>query len=286
MTAVVVPDLNAVGRLGNQLWRAAAAIGVAKAHGVDVALPTDWDYRPWLSIPDEFYGPQVGTHVNTFASHLDERARPYLQDLSLFAGATDMIRLWFRPSPAALEVLDQHRWIDELPRPRVALQVRRGDNVTHPSGYHPLRSMQYYRDALALIPDAQAVVVFSDDIPWCRANLPGELGLPTPGSPRSGARVWFFDAGVTRPREYIDRVAYRASPVMDWVDVQLMARLERHILSNSTFAWWGAFLSEDPQPIYPSNWFGWRIAGYTDASLMMPPNWVEAHDETQGGARR
>jgi hypothetical protein len=37
----------------------------------------------------------------------------------------------------------------------------------------------------------------------------------------------------------------------DWLDLAFMSRCEHHICANSTFSWWGAFLSEDPRPVVP-----------------------------------
>jgi hypothetical protein len=157
----------------------------------------------------------------------------------------------------------------------VSVHIRRGDNVTHPEGYHPLRSWDYYRDALAALDIAEGneIVVFSDDPDWCEQNFEKE----------TGCEPAIFYRGTARPREYVDRIKYDTAPVLDWIDLQLMARCQYHIISNSTYAWWGAFLSEDESPIYPSNWFGYQIRDWTDASLMFPESWQQVEDPTQGG---
>jgi hypothetical protein len=271
---VTFPALSQAGRLGNQLWQVAATLGLAHDRSEDVSFPP-WDYQPFFSAPAEWFTGRAGTDATTLVPYMDPRARPYLQDYRLFERVADEVRQYLSPSELARKELGNARfdWYRELPRPRVALHVRRGDNVTHPPGYHPLRSIEYYRRSLESV-EAASVVVFSDDISWCRANLTNALGV----------ELDYF-RGVARPREYADRLAYETAPILDWVDLFLMAEAELHVLSNSTYAWWGAFLSDDPSPIYPSNWFGWRIAEYTDASLMFPPAWREVHDDTQGGVR-
>lgn len=269
---ITFPNLSRVGRLGNQLWQVASTLGIAAERGEQVSFPA-WDYQPFFSLPPGLFYGEAGTDATTYAGHLDERARSYLQDYRLFVNIEQSIRGWFQPSDLALNILADHDWYHQLPRPRTALHVRRGDNVTHPSGYHPLRSVAYYQTAMAELPDTASVVVFSDDIPWCRATLPDALGR----------ELHFFDAGVARPREYVDRELYEGAPVLDWIDLMLMAEAEFHVISNSTYAWWGAFLSADPYPMYPSNWFGWRVSSYTDAALMFPPGWQQIHDSTQGG---
>lgn len=265
--------LSQAGRLGNQLWQIAATAGIAHARSENVSLPP-WDYAPYFSVPSGVFNDKGGVEATEFAPHLDQRARIYLQDYRLIEQAEHIVRDWFAPSAVAKMILSSptYDWYRELPRPRVALHVRRGDNVTHPPGYHPLRSIEYYQKGLSELPEAASVVVFSDDIPWCRATLANALD----------AELHYFE-GVARPREYVDRHLYLGAPVLDWIDLLLMAEAEHHVISNSTYAWWGAYLSADPAPLYPSNWFGWRITPYTDASLMFPPHWREVHDDTQGG---
>ena len=87
--------------------------------------------------------------------------------------------------------------------------------------------MEYYERAIELVaveaPSAQ-FVIFSDDIDWCRKELPVRLPL---------------------------RDALFISDNPDWLDMALMSRCDHHICANSTFSWWGAFLSENPSPIVP-----------------------------------
>lgn len=272
MTALVYGDLSRTGRLGNQLWEIASTIGLAVASDMDPRFPK-WDYQRFFSLPDEFFVDEpVGVPATSKAQHLDERARAYLQDYGLFADVVGDVREFFKPSVEAARILDV-AWDEfgDLKDP-ISVHVRRGDNVTHPQGYHPLRSMEYYAAGLALAGDGD-VIIFSDDPEWCREHFEAE----------TGRKVAHYYEGVARPREYADRVAYETAPVLDWIDLQLMARCERHVISNSTYAWWGAFLSPDPAPMYPSNWFGWRVSPWTDSSLMFPGSWIEIHDPTQGG---
>lgn len=274
------PELSKAGRLGNQLWEIASTYGIAVAQLDDPVFPK-WDYQPFFSCPDEWFrdfpGPR-GREVmyqpaTNFVPHMDPRARPYLQDYSLFHGVEHKIREFFKPSEAAIQTLDEI-WSKEFPASvqTISVHIRRGDNVTHPEGYHPLRSWDYYREALKLT-TSPALAVFSDDPDWVEQNFEKETGL-TPD---------VIYRGTARPREYADRAAYENAPVLDWIDLQLMARCDEHIISNSTYAWWGAFLSENPAPIYPSNWFGWRIRDWTDARLMFPESWQQVEDPTQGG---
>jgi hypothetical protein len=262
--------LGQAGRLGNQLWEIASTIGIAAKQGRMASFPP-WEYQMYFSIPEEFFHDEPGQDATQFAEHLDPRAQPYLQDYGLWKDHAALIREFFSPSQRALERLfdEDLTWFWHMGE-KISLHVRRGDNVTHPPGFHPLRSLDYYQAATATLPELP-VVVFSDDIPWCQEHLPAALD-----------RELHYYEGVTRPREYLDRQKYLDSPVLDWIDLFLMRACDHHVISNSTYAWWGAFLSGDPAPIYPSNWFGRKISSYTDASLMFPPHWRELPDPTAG----
>lgn len=125
----------------------------------------------------------------------------------------------------------------------VALHVRRGDYV---QGERQLGTAapRYYQKALALIDDklecsdsnAPTIFVFSDDSEWINQHF--ELG----GRP--------FTAVRSQPDE---------SPLDD---MQLMALCSHHIIANSTFSWWGAWLAApDGIVCAPDPWFAGTAVG-------------------------
>lgn len=263
--------LGQAGRLGNQLWQLASTIGIARARGEEVSFP-DWAYRPYFSVPDEFFTGEVGTEAQTLVPHIDQRAATYLQDYGLWADVKDEITHYLTPSTEALEVLWKYEWYVELLEKTtvVAVHVRRGDNAFDPGTpdkhlYHPLRSDAYYARAIEVFPADVTAVVFSDDLAWCDANMPNILGR----------NCYVFEGGTVRPKEH--EPEYATAPVQDWIDLMAMAMAPHHIISNSTYAWWGALLSGDSWPIYPTNWFGPAL-GHIDTSLMFPDAWIPVHD--------
>lgn len=263
VAVITFPLLGQAGRLGNQMWQIASTIGLARAYGEEVRLP-DWAYRPYFSVPDEFFGPAEGTDATNLVPHLDPRAALYLQDFNLWRDCAGEIRRYFQPSQLALDELP----LEALAEYDLAVHVRRGDNAYDPGTpdkhlYHPLRSLDYYKRAADHFPDA-TILVFSDDPEWCRENLDWDV----------------FVGGKPRPKEH--EPEYATAPVTDWIDLLAMSRLPGHIISNSTYAWWGAFISGDEHAIYPSNWFGPNL-GYIDSSLMFPDGWVEVYDPTSRG---
>jgi hypothetical protein len=89
--------------------------------------------------------------------------------------------------------------------------------------------------------------VFSDDIAWCRENL--RLPFPATFAPPESAG----------PK--------------DAFHLELMSLCKHHIIANSTFSWWGAWLNRNPQKIViaPRRWY----AGAATAGDIVPENWIK-----------
>ena len=62
-------------------------------------------------------------------------------------------------------------------------------------------------------------------------------------------------------------------PTAAFIDMQLMSRCRHHILANSSFSWWGAWLnpSQDKVVIAPKCWFNDRGADTRD---LIPESWI------------
>jgi hypothetical protein len=123
----------------------------------------------------------------------------------------------------------------------ISLHVRRGDYVLHSQIFSNL-TMEYYINALALLPQDMSVIIFTDDIPWCKQNFIGN-------------RYVFIDE-------------------IDYVSLYLMAKMKYHINANSTFSWWGTWLSEDDKAIVPNKWFANDITGFNDKDIY-PDSWIK-----------
>jgi len=134
----------------------------------------------------------------------------------------------------------------------VCLHVRRGDLITSAVYSSSIGALNwtYYEQALAYI--RQQVInpvffVFSDDITWCKQNII----FPE--------QTYFMDN---------DTAGNKAEG-----HLYLMQQCKHFIISNSTYAWWGAWLSKeiDKKVVYPKNWY--RDVTYNNPK-MCPPNWV------------
>jgi hypothetical protein len=117
----------------------------------------------------------------------------------------------------------------------VSLHVRRGDYASDATTnqFHGLSPLEYYRRAIELVAGkvkAPHFFVFSDDPQWCKDNL--ATGHPT-------TYVTNNDGNTGHE------------------DMRLMVQCQHHIIANSSFSWWGAWLDEKPKPIVvaPERWF-------------------------------
>lgn len=257
--------LGQLGRLGNQLWQIAGTAGIAQQVGQSAGF-FQWDYRPFFNVPDEFFPEDYFSRElrqakdSPLLEHMAPLSREYLQDYHLWEAIAPEVWKWFQPSLAAQTVLRRMVEFTRLPRPILSIHVRLGDNLKNPNNCHPCRPMSYYDEAFALGREqAESVVVFSDDIAWCRdAFNHYDIDL-------------FFVGGSARKKEH--EQGYRTDRFTDWMDLAAMTMCDLHIISNSTYAWWGAYLSNDPAPIYPTPFFGSEL-DWVDTSLMFPPNWI------------
>ena len=173
----------------------------------------------------------------------------YFQSERYFAGQEAKIRSELRlrePPPPEIAELAGRASASQS----VALHVRRGDYVTNnrAAQVHGACSERYYDEASRGLrerhPDAR-FFVFSDDPAWCRSRL---LGL--------GADAVYVAGNAARPE----------------LDLYLMSRCRHHIISNSSFSWWGAWLAEWPgqEVTAPEPWFDDPTLNSAD---LVPARW-------------
>lgn len=125
----------------------------------------------------------------------------------------------------------------------VSIHVRRGDYVVL-SDKHPVMSLEYYKKAIQYIGKYDRLIVFSDDIEWCKTNLK------------------FSHA------KYIENEP-------DYIDMVLMSKCTHNIIANSTFSWWAAWLNKNKDKIViaPKEWFGVQ-RNLSDVDIV-PEEWVK-----------
>lgn len=134
------------------------------------------------------------------------------------------------------------KYSDVLEHKTVSLHVRRGDYVRLP--HFPLQPMEYYDEALKHFNNEHEVLVFSDDMEWCKDNFPDHFH--------------FMDSN------------------KDYEDIWLMSMCDHNIIANSSFSWWGAYLNDNPNKIVvtPQKWFGGKNKNM-DISDLIPEDWIK-----------
>lgn len=140
----------------------------------------------------------------------------------------------------------KNKYIDLFNKKTCSLHVRRGDYLSKPE-YHPTQSVSYYEEAIKHIEGEFRLVIFSDDIEWCKLNL-NHLNN--------------------------DIVFITGNP--DYEDLILMSLCDDNIICNSTFSWWGAWLNNNDNKVVviPENWFGPAYSNYNTNDLYCK-NWIK-----------
>jgi hypothetical protein len=135
----------------------------------------------------------------------------------------------------------------------VSLHVRRGDfaNNPHTHAIHGLCTPDYYRAAIRYMAEQienPLFFIFSDDMNWVKDQLKPDF-----------------------PCQYVEHNIGAES----YNDLRLMSLCRHHIIANSSFSWWGAWLAANPSKIViaPKQWF--QNARH-DTSDLIPDRWIRS----------
>lgn len=240
-------NLGNLGRLGNQMFQYASLKGIATHLGYEFCIP-----------PKEVFGqkdPMVNKDLNLYdvfdlydknqvnlTQNQILQEKIYSFDEELFNNCPDNSDLfgYYQTEKYFKHIEDEiindfsfdnelyegcSKFIKSLNSEVISLHVRRGDYVVNPN--HPVQPIEYYKQALEALPDNIPVLIFSDDFKWCNEQL------------------FFSD----------DRFMISQESSVD-ADLCMMSMCDYHIIANSSFSWWGAWLANSQKVISPKNWFG------------------------------
>jgi Glycosyl transferase family 11 len=182
------------------------------------------------------------------------------QSEQFFAPVANLLRLHFSfrypTQPAVAEMLQRIRGGG----PSVAVHFRRGDYVRNATFAQDIGvvGFDYYARAMAILRERHpnlSFYVFSDDIDGIERDF-------RPPFPCTFVRA-------TEPWHSYDKI-------------RLMSACDHAIISNSTFAWWGAWLNPNPTKsvIAPDPWFA---AGKEDGGDLVPDSWQRLPIRVQPG---
>lgn len=131
----------------------------------------------------------------------------------------------------------------------VSFHIRRGDymNDSNMNLFGNICNIDYYinaRNKIEKILNDPHYFVFSNDMNWVKANL------------------------------RLKNVTYVEGNIGEnsWLDLYLMTRCKNHIIANSSFSWWGAWLNEDLNKIVISPD---KFSNHDINSDVYPANWIK-----------
>lgn len=133
----------------------------------------------------------------------------------------------------------------------ISVHIRRADYLNKSSGFQPL-PLTYYEAAIAFMGEHfsdATFLFFTDDPEWIQEVFLPRLGL-------KHARV------------------ISGGGLADYEELQLMSLCRHHVMANSSFSWWGAWLGspEHRLVIAPKSWNG------TDETILLsdliPTSWM------------
>ena len=263
---------NALGRMGrlcNQMFQYASLKGLARKIGSDIIIPN------YETAVDDGIGNMLRTELfdsfdlNVQTGLLNNGHAPVVQerffhfDEELFNHCPDHVSLqgYFQTEKYFKHIEDEIRddfifhpeistpckeMIDGVENP-IALHVRRTDYIKNSENHFNL-PIEYYKVALDHFDSDRNVIVFSDDPLWCHDES-----------------LFSDDRFIISENED------------NRVDLCLMSMCDDFIIANSSYSWWGAWLSsnQNKKVIAPVQWFG--KTGYTknhNTKDLIPNDWT------------
>ena len=251
-----------VGRLGNQMFIAATTHSLALDNDDQVLYPyfiggitpTDKEtqlhrktifrnlnYTNDLSFLEYSYLEPPDQSYEKIEYRPNTYLKGYFQSEKHFKHNREHILDLFKPQEQVLSFLDKKYSDIIYNKNYVSVHIRRGDYLKY-SDFHAIMGKDYYDEAMSQFSDKHKFVFFSDDIEWCKQTF-GENNV------------------------YIENQD-------DVLDMYLMSKIPNNIIANSSFSWWGAWLSEleDKRVITPPVWFGPKNQHLTMTDLI-PEEW-------------
>ena len=108
--------------------------------------------------------------------------------------------------------------------------------------------LSYYQSAISSFSKDSEFLVFSDDIQWVKSQK------------------LFTNKKFKFAETYTKNI--------DYLDLSLMSNCQQHIIANSSFSWWGAWLSNNEKTFAPKNWFKDSKNSELNTKDIVPKDWI------------
>lgn len=252
--------LGYYGRTGNQMFQYACLYSVAKRNNYDFGVPYYHKHEnPYqnFSLPDYFKNLTALDCSHYLAEHFYEPNRwsyddevfnikdntdivGYFQSEKYFDLYKDELKKEFCFKDEILEhAINQRKDITD---PVISVHIRMGD-YKHLQNKHPICLENYYKKSLDFLPKDIPLILFTDS--------PNEI----------------YSIFSKLNKKYFISHNFKTE-----LDLCLMTLCDYHIIANSSFSWWGSWLSNSKETIAPSNWFG-PDSGINDWNDIYCKNW-------------
>ena len=222
--------------LGNQLFCIANALSYARDNNKQLFLPQILNKQDVLKYKEVFYTnlkTDTDADINTFNTYSEPDfsykkipefignvlLNGYFQSDKYFAHNKAHILESWNINTLQSKIIQKYGDFSD----HISIHIRRGDYLRLKE-YHGVLDIEYYKNSIQHFGNHQKYIVFSDDIEWCKRSL-----------------------------TFVDTVLY-SNCKEDWEDLILMSTCKAHIIANSTFSWWSAWLSGN-ETIAPLKWF-------------------------------
>jgi len=255
--------IGRLGQLGNQMFQYASLKGIAKHRGFDYVIPKHGVEVDSLGnhLRTELFDP-FDLDVTVSTLNVEYIQEPHFEfSENLFNTCPDNVSLYgfFQTEKYFKHIRDDilkdfdfkdeikedcEPIIEQFDNP-IGLHIRRGDFLINYKNHHNL-TLDYYDEAIKKFDNNRQIIIFSDDPEWCyKQNI-------------------FADDRFLISR---DNGPYH--------DLYMMTKCKDFIIANSTYSWWGAWLSGsiDKKVIAPKKWFG---VNNEDKSIedLFPSDWI------------
>lgn len=235
-----------IGKMGNQIFQIAAAIGYARRYGMEYCVPEkSLDPNVWQTyfkfpvVAD--FNPKVvyqekRHHYIKIPYYADVRLNGYFQSKKYFEHCINEVRDQFKIQPE--------------PYNKVSIHIRRGDYLLHPHMF-PVLPKSYYKKGIGHFKEMgfNDFVVFSDDIVWCKENITED--------------------------EYGINIEYSHGNEYD--DFYLMSRCTNSIIANSSYSLIAGILNKNTNQIiapFYRRWFGAQNR-HLNTIDVIPKEWIQ-----------
>lgn len=177
-----------------------------------------FEESPMFAYSEQIFEDKKNRYYWGYWQHIDyiNQVEDLLRDNLIFPPIKDAENLHIQ------DLIQQHN--------SISLHVRRGDYLQEPL-FKDICTEEYYQKSIKYMLETQEsplFIIFSNDISWCKAQF-------------NDLNAIFVEHN---------------SGINSFKDMQLMSKCKHHIIANSSFSWWGAWLNDSPDKIVisPRKW--------------------------------